>query len=88
MSFSLFGLYFTFAAGLFIIILSYALEPIFNCLYHRRKYQGFKCLEWAASETLQLQRIGFQGINEGTWSDSNGNIPRTQPGEILTSLAL
>ena len=88
MSFSLFGLYFTFVTGSLIILISYALEPIYQCLYHRRKYKEYTYLEWAASETLQLQRIGFEGINAGTWSGSADSVPTTKPGEILTSLAL
>lgn len=87
-SFSLFGLYFTFITGLLIIIISYTLEPIFECLYRRRMYKEYTYLEWAASETLQLQRIAFQGINAGTWSSCTDAIPRTKPGEVLTSLAL
>lgn len=88
MSFSLFGLYFTLVAGVLIIISSYVLEPIFECLYRRRKYREYTFLEWSASETLQLQRIGFQGIGSGTWSGYTDNIPRTKEGEALASLAL
>lgn len=87
-SFSLFGLYFTLVTGLLIITTSFIMEPIFKCLYQRRKYQEYTYLEWAASETLQLQRIGFQGINAGTWSGCTDSVPRTEPGEILTSLAV
>lgn len=88
MSFSLFGLYLTLVTGLLIIIVSFILEPIFQCLYNRRKYKEYTYLEWAASETLQLQRIGFQGINTGTWSGCTDPVPRTKPGEVLTGLAL
>ncbi|KAI7775670.1 hypothetical protein LA080_006452 [Diaporthe eres] len=85
-SFSLFGLYFTFVTGLLIIIISFTLEPIFKCLYRRRKYKQHIYLEWAASKTLQLQRIGFQGVNAGSWCGKTDAIPTTKPGEILLSL--
>lgn len=87
-SFSLFGLYFTLVTGVLIIVISYVLEPIFECLYHRRKYREYTFLEWSASETLQLQRIGFQGVGSGTWSGYTDNIPRTKQDETLTGLAL
>lgn len=64
------------------------LEPIFECLYRRRKYKEYTFLEWSASETLQLQRIGFQGIGSGTWSGYTDNIPRTKQDEPLPGLAL
>ncbi|KAG8158806.1 hypothetical protein KVR01_011249 [Diaporthe batatas] len=87
-SFSLFGLYFTFITGVLFITTSYTLEPIFQCLYRRRKYKEYTYLEWAASETLQLQRIGFQGAGLGIWSGYTNNVPKTEPGEILEGLAL
>lgn len=87
-SFSIFGLYFTLVTGLLIITISFTLEPIFKCLYNRRKYQEYTYLEWAASETLQLQRIGFQGTNAGTWTGCTDAVPVTKSGEILPSLAL
>lgn len=74
--------------GVLIIVISYILEPIFECLYRRRKYREYTFLEWSASETLQLQRIGFQGIGSGTWSGYTDSIPRTKQGEIIASLAL
>lgn len=87
-SFSLFGLYFTYGMGTLIIVASYVLEPIFDCLYRRRKYKEYTYLEWAATETLQLQRAGYQGIGSGTWSGYTKTIPRTKPREILGNLAL
>lgn len=74
--------------GALIIIISCVLEPIFECLYRRQKYREYTFLEWSASETLQLQRIGFQGIGSGTWSGYTDNIPRTKQYETLESLAL
>lgn len=87
-SFSLFGLYFTLVAGVLVIVISYVLEPIFECLYRRWKYKGYTFLEWSASETLQLQRIGFQGLGSGTWSGYTNSVPRTKEGEDLEGLAL
>lgn len=88
MSFSLFGLYFTYITGTLLILISYVLEPIFACLYRRWKYRQYTYLEWAATETLQLQRAGYQGIGSGTWSGNTSAIPRTQKGEKLSNLPL
>lgn len=88
MSFSLFGLYFTYITGTLLILVSYVLEPIFACLYRRWKYRKYTYLEWSATETLQLQRASYQGIGSGTWSGNNSTIPRTQKGEKLGNLPL
>lgn len=87
-SFSLFGLYFTLATGVLIIITSYVLEPIFECLFRHKKYREYTFLEWSASGTLQLQRLGFQGVGCGVWSGYTNNIPRTKEAEALAGLAL
>lgn len=88
MSFSLFGLYFTYITGTLLILVSYVLEPIFACLYRRWKYRQYTYLEWAATETLQLQRASYQGIGSGTWSGYTSAIPRTQKEEKLGNLPL
>lgn len=85
-SFSLFGLYFTYLAGLIIIILSLSLEPILAALYRRRQHGGYAYLEWASTETLQLQRMAFQGVKSGTWSGYTSAVPTTVPsGEIMAT---
>lgn len=48
----------------------------------------YRALEWAATETLQLQRAGYQGMGSGTWSGHADAIPRTRPGEVLGNLPL
>jgi hypothetical protein len=85
-SFSLFGLCFTYITGIIIVLVSYVLGPIFSCLYRRHNYKEYAYLEWAATETLQLQRAGYQGLGSGTWSGYTDSIPKTQPGEILGNI--
>lgn len=72
--------------GMVLITLSYVLEPVFACLYRRRKYGRYRYLEWAATETLQLQRASYQGIRSGTWSGYTAVIPRTDRAEKLAHL--
>lgn len=86
-SFSLFGLYFTYITGLLIIVASFALEPVYACLHRRgKKYGQYEYLEWTATETLQLQRLAYQGIKSGTWSGYTDSVPMTKPCEILGDL--
>lgn len=85
-SFNLFGLYFTYVMGMLIIVVSYILEPIYGCLYRRHQYGEYTYLEWTTTETLQLQRAGYQGIGSGTWLGHTGAIPRTTTGEKLGNL--
>ncbi|KAG8164825.1 hypothetical protein KVR01_005100 [Diaporthe batatas] len=86
-SFSLFGIYFTYVVGTVIIAISYLLEPIQDCLYHRKKIAGYSRLEWATTESLQLQRAAYQGIGSGTWTGHFDAIPVTKSDEILGDLA-
>ncbi|KAJ0110219.1 hypothetical protein J7T55_000651 [Diaporthe amygdali] len=85
-SFSLFGLYFTFALGVLIILVSYLLEPIFEYLVRRRKYEEYKYLEWTGNETLQLQRMAYQGLGSKAWSGYTDSVPKTRPGYFLADL--
>lgn len=85
-SFSLFGLYFTFAVGVLIILVSYLLEPIFKCLARRRKYEVYKYHEWTGNETLQLQRMAYQGLGSASWSGYTDSVPKTRPGYFLADL--
>lgn len=88
-SFSLFGLYFTYITGALIILASYTLGLLLACLHRTRgclEHHAF--LEWATDETLQLQRLAYQGLGSGSWSGYTDAVPRTRPGEALGSLPL
>ncbi|KAL1855676.1 hypothetical protein Daus18300_011057 [Diaporthe australafricana] len=86
-SLSLFGLYFTYAAGIIIILASYVVEPLLTLFYSRRKYKEYKYLEWAANSTLQLQRLAYQGLGSEKWTNYTDDIPKTRPGYFLADLA-
>lgn len=86
-SLSLFGLYFTYVTGILVILVSYMAEPLLTFFYSRRKYEDYKCLEWAANGTLQLQRLAYQGLGSEKWSHYAGDIPKTRPGYFLADLA-
>ncbi|KAI1733797.1 hypothetical protein F4680DRAFT_471702 [Xylaria scruposa] len=75
MSFSLFGLYFTYITGLFIILLSFALQPVLSCAQKRWKNREYENLEWISNETLQLQRLAYEESGQGDWSKCLDSIP-------------
>jgi hypothetical protein len=74
-------------AGILIIIISITLAAILGAMDRRRRRKGYALLEWQTSETLQLQRVAFQGIGQGTWSGLTDAIPVTGRGEMLVPLA-
>ncbi|KAF4543286.1 Cytochrome p450 protein [Lasiodiplodia theobromae] len=87
-SFSLFGLYFIFCLGSFIIVVSYIIEPVLGWLQKRHHRGEYQRLEWCANETLQLQRLAHEGIGFGTWSHAIDVVPVTKRGELLAVLDL
>lgn len=66
--------------------MSYLLEPLFECLVRRRKYEEYKYLEWTGNETLQLQRMAYQGLGSESWSGYTDSVPKTRPGYFLADL--
>lgn len=86
-SLSLFGLCFTYVTGIVVILASYIAEPLLSLLSSRCKYEEHKYLEWAANSTLQLQRLAYQGLGSGKWTNYTGEIPKTRPEYFLADLA-
>lgn len=85
-SFSVFGLCFIYVIGALIIAISYLLEHIQAWLYRRRNLKEYAYLEWTANETLQLQRMAYQGVGSGHWSRYTNRIPMTEAGDMLADL--
>lgn len=84
---SLFGLCFTYATGIVVILVSYTAEPLLAFFYSRCKYEEYKYLEWTANGTLQLQRLAYQGLGSEKWTDYTDDIPKTRAGYFLADLA-
>lgn len=84
----MFGLCFTYAAGILIIFVSYATGPIFAYLYRRYKLGEYAHVEWTTNATFHFQRMVYQGIESGEWTGELDDIPRTKPGEILAELPM
>lgn len=84
-------MYFIYILGLLIILISLLLEPILAALHRRQQHPGYAYLEWVSSETLQLQRMAFQGVNSGSakWTGHTSMIPTTSSlQEMMPNLLL
>ncbi|KAI0549858.1 hypothetical protein F4679DRAFT_544902 [Xylaria curta] len=85
-SFSLFGLIFTTVVGLLLILTSYLLEPVSEWLYNNKEYKQYEHLEWTTNATLQLQRLVYEELNLGSWSNCTEVIPTVKADEVLGCL--
>lgn len=83
----MFGLCFIYVIGALIIATSLLLEHIQAWLYRRRNLKEYAYLEWTANETLQLQRMAYQGLASGHWCHYTDRIPLAEPGDTLANLA-
>lgn len=72
--------------GTIIVVISYLLEPVQNFLYRRKKIAEYARLEWATTDSLQLQRAAFQGIGSGSWIGYLNAVPTTKPDELMGDL--
>lgn len=72
--------------GTVIVVISYSLEPVQNFLYRRKKIAEYARLEWATTDSLQLQRAAYQGIGSGTWTGCLDVVPMTESGELMGDL--
>lgn len=72
--------------GLIIILVSFLLEPVQNYFCNRKKIHKYARLEWEATETLQLQRVAYQGLGTGTWAGYADCIPKTGKNETMGDL--
>ncbi|KAJ4320783.1 hypothetical protein N0V94_003195 [Neodidymelliopsis sp. IMI 364377] len=90
-SFSVLGVGIILAGGGFIMVAAMLLEPILAGLFKLHWFANdakmrYAYAEWQAGSTLQLQRLAHEGVGAGTWSNTTGTVPLTQPGETLAVL--
>ncbi|KAI0544175.1 hypothetical protein F4679DRAFT_591693 [Xylaria curta] len=85
-SFNLLGLYIIFILGAVIICVSFALEPLLECLYKRRKYKPYAHFEWISNNSLQLHRLAQEELGLTKWSRCTEEVPTTDRDAYLASL--
>jgi hypothetical protein len=74
--------------GLCVIAINLALPSTTGYLQRRFKKGVRRQKQWILDETLQLQRMAFEGGSQGTWHGKNGSIPVTKRGEKLFGFPL
>jgi hypothetical protein len=74
------------SAGLFIVLVSYLLEPVQAFLHRRCRHQQYAYLEWTANASLQLHRLAHEELDTEKWSQCTTEIPITDPEATLAHL--
>lgn len=82
------GLLFTLTFGATAIVVSYALEPILECIHRRTGRHRYTFPEWATNQTLQIQRLAYEEKGSGKWLRGMEPVPVTESGEVLPGLDL
>jgi hypothetical protein len=101
-SFNVLGISLILTLGIIVIILDMGLEPTV-AWWQRRKYRRrgepyeynekeshplFGAIEWSQTSMLQLQRLAHEEAGYGEWSKCDGDVPVTQPGQLISGLDL
>ena len=74
-SFSVLGLFLTFAFGIFIITAN-GVVPLLTAWWQRWSGRGgYKRLEWIESKAFQLQRMAAEGRGIGPWEGKDEDVP-------------
>lgn len=81
--FSVLGMVIILVIGGLIILINLLLEPLVRLFRNLRKNDHglYKQLEWDMTETLQLQRLVYEGQGSGTWHGEPDVVPVTTHGD-------
>ncbi|KAL8719745.1 MAG: hypothetical protein Q9225_003289 [Loekoesia sp. 1 TL-2023] len=82
-SFSVLGIVIILVVGGLLIVINLVLDAIVGFLRRSLRWQDHKRLQWAMDEKLQLQRLAYQGVGQGTWSGAENFVPVTRRGELV-----
>ncbi len=85
-SFSVLGMGLVFGLGLFIVFLGSFIHSIVERIQRWTHRGTHRRLQWVWDGMLQLQRVGFEGKNIGTWSGQDDVVPTTAAGEKFRPL--
>ena len=81
--FSVLGMAVILVIGGLIILINFILEPLVRFFRNWRKNDKglYKQLEWDMTDTLQLQRLVYEGQGSGTWHGEPDVVPVTTRGD-------
>jgi hypothetical protein len=87
---NVFGLVFIITTSLSFAILDILLLKFLIYLSTFRKALALapRIEQWIQHSVLQLQRRAYEAIEQGTWSNLDGDIPLTEPNALLPVLPL
>ncbi|KAI9880533.1 MAG: hypothetical protein M1830_002573 [Pleopsidium flavum] len=78
---SIFSLAMTLVLGSLILVINLTLESLAGATQKSPPKREYRQLEWGLTETLQLQRLAYEGRDIGTWKGAVNEIPVTGHGE-------
>lgn len=103
-SFNVLGLSLILILGVLIILFDISLEPAVASWqrrqYRRRQLKDetygdektahplYGAIEWSQTNILQLQRLAQEEAGYGEWTGCDGDVPVTEPGQLLAGLDL
>ena len=78
--FGILGIAIIIAFGCFIILVNMTLEPLVRLIRRLRGNETgtYRQVEWDMTETLQLQRLVYEGQGTGSWKGAPHQIPVTE----------
>lgn len=80
-SFSVFGLFFTLAMGLVIVLTNLSLTSCVGYVQKRTR-KGLNAREaWKLGNALQVQRMAYENMGLGKWNSLHALVPTTSKGE-------
>lgn len=85
-SFSVLGIALILIIGGLLVIVDLSLEWILDLFQRKKSQYRYSQLEWKSNNTLQLQRLAYEGIGSGTWLRAVETVPITLTDELLTGL--
>lgn len=69
------------------MLLSYTAESALRLVQRWRRRGIYQRLEWVTNETLQLQRMAYEGVDSGgRWEQATTNVPVTEKNRLLAML--
>jgi len=83
LSFSVLGVSIILILGGLLILTALVLDTIVGFIRRKLDRGDHKRLQWAVDETLQLQRLAFEGAGQGRWSGGTNAVPTTSGNEQL-----
>ena len=79
-SFSVLGVAIILVVGSLIIFTNLILDMLVGFIRRKTGWNDYKRLQWILDEKLQLQRLAYEGANQGEWSGGLDAVPVTEYG--------